>query len=162
YPTAQCRPNGWRGDSGNAIEREGDAALFRRKRIRKNRLRHWLKATAAGALDYTSAKEERKAGCETAEKRAGSEKKNAQDEKTSSADRVRKPAADGKHDGVRYEVRGEHPSTLVITCAQTPGHVRQRHVGDTSIQDLHEGGQRDRHPDQPGIVFRPPRLLTRL
>ena len=61
------------------------------------------------------------------------------------------PAADRQDDGVGDQIRRQHPGALVVARAKVARHVRQRHVGDARVEDLHERGQRDDNGNQPRI-----------
>ena len=71
-----------------------------------------------------------------------------------------KPAADRQNDGVRDQIRSQHPGALVVARAQISGHVRQGDVGDAGVEHLHERSQCHDHGNQPGIVLGPPNVLV--
>ncbi len=98
-------------------------------------------------------------GRRAAEKAGDGEDRDAEDEEVAAAHQARGPAAERKHDGVRDQVAGEHPGGLIGAGAERAADVRQRHVGDGGVEHLHEGRQRHRHGDQPGID---PRLPVRV
>src|SRR6185312_1529514 len=68
------------------------------------------------------------------------------------ADAAGEKAGERQRDGVTYRKGSDHPGALVRTHAKVAGDGRQRHVGDGSVQHLHERGQRqaDRREDQVG------------
>jgi hypothetical protein len=70
--------------------------------------------------------------------RAESKQEDAQQEEALSPEQTRQPSADGKIDGIRNEVRREHPGTLIVAGPQVARHVRQRDVGDAGVQHFHE------------------------
>ena len=55
---------------GDSVEREGQAALLRRKRVGQNGLRHRLKSAAARALNHAEQDQHRQAGRDAAQQRA--------------------------------------------------------------------------------------------
>ena len=62
-----------------------------------------------------------------------------------------KPAAHGQNDGVRNQIRGQHPGGFVDARRKIAGDIGQGHVDDRGIEHLHEGRQHDGHGDDPGV-----------
>jgi len=82
-------------------------------------------------------------------------------EKALPSDGAGDPAADRQDDGIRDQVRSEHPRTLVVASAQIAGHIRQGHVRDAGVEDLHESCEGDDDSNQPRIVLRLPNVPAR-
>ncbi len=68
----------------------------------------------------------------------------------------------GKNDGVGDEIGGEDPGGFLLRGAEAAGDVRQGDVGDGGVEHLHEGGQGDRHGDDPRIDAGTPGALFRV
>lgn len=66
------------------------------------------------------------------------------------ADALGQPAGDRDGDGVSDPERGDDPGPLAQRRAKVAGNGRDRHVGDSGIQHLHERRERQRngHNDQ--------------
>ncbi len=73
-----------------------------------------------------------------------------------------KPTAQRQHDGVRNKIRSEHPRALILPGRKTASDVRQRDVGDGSVEHLHERRQRHRQRDDPRIDRRTPGIAPDL
>src|SRR5262249_52946733 len=97
--------------------------------------------------------------CKPAEQRAQGEDREAYHEKSLPSKGRGEPSADGKDDCVGYQIRGQHPRALVVTCAKVPRHIRQRHVGDARVEVFHERGERYHSRDQPWIERRVPCVI---
>ena len=95
-----------------------------------------------------------------AEQRTDGEDGQTSHEKALAAESAGEPSADGQNDGIRDEIRSQHPGALVVARAQIAGHIGQRDVGDAGVEHLHERGQRHDHGDQPRIVLGPPDVLV--
>src|SRR5207237_10813017 len=108
-PSAERRSERRREHRRDAIEREREAALFRRKRVCQDRLRHRLEAPSSHALQDAKYQQQREARRETTEQRAQREDRETSGEEALSAERDREPPADWQHDGVGDEVRREDP-----------------------------------------------------
>jgi hypothetical protein len=134
-------------------------ALLRRERVRQDRLRHGLEAAAARPLQ--DAKHDHGGESRSGPAQEGTRRENAETdhEEPLAAEQADKPPADGQDDGIRYEVRREHPSALVASGAEAARHIRQRHVGDARVEHLHERRQRDHDRDQPRVGLRAPRAI---
>ena len=69
-PAAQRGPDRRRDDRGDAIEREGQPALLRRKSVRQDRLRHGLQSAAARALQDAKKNDRPQTGRDSAQQGA--------------------------------------------------------------------------------------------
>ena len=89
------------------------------------------------------------------------EQRHAAHVKPLASDDRREPSAQRQNDGVGNQIGREHPRALVGARREAPGNVRQRDVGDAGVQHLHEGRQRDRERNDPGIDRRAPLAVWR-
>ena len=105
------------------------------------------------ALQDAGDDQQRQRGGEAAEQRADGEHRHAGHVEALAPEAVGEPAGDGQDDGAGHQVAGEHPGGFFLAGAERAGHVGQGDVGDGGVEHLHEGRQRDRKRDQPGIVF---------
>ena len=72
-PAAEGGPDGGRHDRGDAVEREGQAALLRRKSVGQNGLRHGLQPAAARALQHAEEQQHPETGRSAAQQRTHGE-----------------------------------------------------------------------------------------
>ena len=135
-------------------------SLLRWKSVRQNGLRHRLQPAAARALQHPEEKKKPETRRDAAKQRTHGKDAQAGHEKALPPQGACEPAADRQDDGIRDQIRGQHPRALVVARAQIPGHVRQGHVGDAGVEHLHEGRQRHDNSNQPGIVLGPPNVLV--
>ena len=155
-PAAQGGPDRRRDDGGDAIEREGHAALPRRKSVRQDGLRHGLQSAPARALQHAKQNNRPEAGRNPAQQRTHGEDHQTHHEESLAAEHAGEPSADGQHDGIRNQVGSEHPGALVVARAQAARHVGQRDIGDARVEHLHEGRHGDHDADHPRIDLRHP------
>jgi hypothetical protein len=108
-------------------------------RPRQNGLSHGLQAAATHTLQHSEEQEKPEIRCDPAKQ--GTHSKDAQTghEKALPSEGACEPAADRQDDSIRNQIRSQHPRTLVVARAQIPGHIRQGHIGDAGVEDLHEG-----------------------
>jgi len=125
--------------------------FFARKRLAQDGLRNGLQRAAAQALQYAAENQYGKAGRQAACGGTDGEQHHASHVKALAAEQGGKPAAEREHDGVRHQVRGEHPGGFVHAGRKAAGDMRQRDVGHAGVQHLHEGGQHHGAGDHPGI-----------
>ena len=155
-PAAEGGADGWGDDDGHAVDGEGLAALFNGEGVCEDGLFGRCEAAAAGALQDAGDDEGAERGGDAAEEGADGEHGHAGHVETLAAEAVGEPAGDRKDDGRGDEIAGEDPGGFFLRCAQRAGDVRQGDVGDGGIEHLHEGGERDRERDDPGVKFRLP------
>ena len=148
-------------DDGEAVHGEGLAALFGREGIGEDGLLGGGEAAAADALQDAAEDEQRQRRGDAAERGADAEERDADHVELLAPDEGGHVGAGRKDDGVGDEVGGEDPGGFVLRGAEAAGDVRQGDVGDGGVEHLHEGGERDRHGDDPRIDARTPRLLDR-
>ena len=117
--------------------------LLRRKGLQQNRLRQRLQASAGESLQHAEEDERVEAGRHAAQQRGQGESGDADHQHAASAEAVRQPARHGQNDGVRHQVRRDHPRAFVDGGAQIARHVRHGDVHDRGVEDLHERGQHD-------------------
>src|SRR5438445_2474068 len=127
--------------------------------FRSNGLSHRLQSSSACPLQYAEQKQKPETRRQAAEQRTHRKHTETGHEKTLATQRAREPTADWQNDGIRDQIRGQNPGALIVARSQIAGHVRQRHVGDASVEYIHERGQRDDHSDEPRIEFRAPNIL---
>jgi hypothetical protein len=151
-PPAQGRPDRGCHDGRNAIQRKGQASLLRWKGICQDGLSHRLQPAAASTLQHPEEKKKAETWRHTAEQRTHGKDTQTGHEKALSSQGASQPAADWQDDRIRDQIRSQHPRTLVVARAQIPGHIRQGHVRDAGVEDLHEGSQRHHDRNEPGIV----------
>ena len=153
---AQRRSDRGSHDRGQPVEREGEAPLLRREHVGKDGLRHWLEPAATGPLDDARDDEAPEGRSQPAEQRTHGEEDEARREEPLATEGAGEPATDRQHDGVGNEIGREHPGALIVAGPEITRHVRQGHVGNAGVEDLHEGGQGHDDRDQPRVVARTP------
>ncbi len=153
-PAAERRPDHRRDHHGDAEQREGLAALFRREGSRQDRLRDRHHAAAAEALQDAEQQQRLQIPGKSAQHRAHGEQRQADQEEALAAEQPGEEAAGRQGDGVGDQIGGHHPGRLVLADPHAAGDVGQRHVGDGGVEHLHEGGERDHDGDQPRIGAR--------
>ena len=119
------------------------------------------KAAAANALQDAAEDKERKRRSDAAESRADAEERDADHVELLAPDEGGHVGAGGEDDGVGYEIRGEDPGGFVLRGAEAAGDVGQGDVADGGVEDLHEGGEGDRHGDDPRVDAGAPWALYR-
>ena len=67
------------------------------------------------------------------------------------ADGVAEPPGDGQNDAVSDEIGGQRPRRFIIGRRKLAGDMRQRHIDDGGVEDLHERRHSDNDGDQPRI-----------
>ncbi len=155
-PPAERGADGGRHHGGDSVEGEGHAALLGRERVGQNRLSHGLEPAAAESLDDAEQNQQSQTWGDAAEQRADGEQQEAKQEKSFPSEDARQPPADGKNNGVRDQIRREHPGAFIVAGAQVARHVRQCDVGDAGVEHLHERRHRHHDGDQPGVEPRFP------
>ena len=150
---AERRPQHRRHDGGDGGHREGGAALGGREGVEDDGLLVRLQPAAEEALEGAEHDELPEALRDAAQEREDREHDQADDEVALAADRVRQPARDRQHDAVGDEIGGQRVGGFVGRGRERAGDVGQRHVDDGGVQDLHEGRQRHRDGDEPGLYF---------
>ena len=150
-PSAEGRSDRRRDDCGDAVEREGQTALFGRESVRQDCLGHGLKPATADPLQNPKEDDGSEAWRDPTQKGAQSENYQTDHEKPFAAECSGKPSADGQHDGIRHEIGSEHPGALIVARAETAGHVGERDIGDARVEHLHESRHRDDNRNQPWV-----------
>ena len=150
-PPAKRRPDHRRDHHGDAEQRKRLAALFRRKCIREDRLRHRYHAAAAEALQDAKEQQRLQIPGEAAQHRGGREHPEADEEEALAAHHPGEERARRQDDRIRDQVGRHHPRSLVLAHPHAARDVGQRHVGDGGIEHFHEGCERDHRGDQPGV-----------
>ena len=150
-PAAKGGADGGREDGDEAVEGEGLAALLGLEGVGHDGLGHGLHAAAARALQNAADEQHGQRGRRAAEKAGDGKDDNAEQKEVAPSHDAGGPGADGQHDGVGDQIAGQHPGALVGACAQVAGNVRQGHVGDGGVENLHKGRQGYGGGDQPGI-----------
>ena len=153
---AERRPQHRRDDGGDGRDAESRAALGRREGVEDDRLLIGLHPAAKEALRQTEDDELRQTAGYAAQKRAHREHADADQEIALAAQEIAEPAGDGEHDAVGDEIGGQRPCRFVRARRETAGDMRQRHIDDGGVENLHEGRERDGDRDQPGIIGRLP------
>src|SRR3989441_11878707 len=100
-------------DDCDAVEREGEAALFGREGIGQDPLGHGLQSASARSLEDSKQNDRPETGCNTAQQRAQGEDRKTYHEEPFASQHAREPSADGQHDRVRNQIGSEHPGALV-------------------------------------------------
>ena len=149
-------------DDGEAVHGEGLAAFFGREGVGEDGLLGGGETAAADALQDAEEDQQRKRRGEAAEGGADAEERDADHVELLAPDEGGHVGAGGKDDGVGYEIGGEDPGGFVLRGAEAAGDVRQGDVGDGGVEHLHEGGEGDRHGDDPRVDAGPPWLLCGL
>src|SRR5262249_40081967 len=90
-----------------------------------------------------------------------SEDREAYHEKSFSSEGDSEPAADRQDDGIRYQVRCQHPRALVVACAEVSSHVWQRDIRNAGVEDFHERGYSNDNRNEPRVVLWLARRLGR-
>ena len=144
---------------GEAIHGEGLAALCGREGVGEDGLLGGCEAAAADALQDAAEDEDRQRRGEAAHRGADAEERDADHVELLAPDEGGHVGAGGKDDGVGDEVGGEDPGGFVLRGAEAAGDVRQGDVGDGGVEHLHEGGEGDRHGDDPRVDARAPWAL---
>jgi hypothetical protein len=150
-PAAQRGSKNGGNHHGDAEDREGKAALLRRKRVGQDRLRHRLQPASPRALQYPEQDHQPESRGHRAQDGAHREHGKTDQEEPLAADQGDEPSGEGQHDGVRDEIRGQDPRALVRRGAQAARHVGQGHIGDARVEDLHERREGNDDCDQPGV-----------
>ena len=150
-PSTERRANGGGGDDGHAVESEGGGALLRREGVDQDGLLDRGEAATADSLENAEEDKEREAGSDAAEERAYGKEEHADHVIAFAAKDAAEPGGKGEDNGVGNEVAGEDPGAFVIADGEAAGDVGEGDVGDGGVEELHEGGQRDRECDDPGI-----------
>src|SRR6185369_17686345 len=127
------------------------AALVRRKRFHQDRLADRDQGAPRGSLENPEEYQCRQIGRGAAEERGQREQHDAGHQEALAAEHARQPAGHRQYHGVGDEVGGQDPGDLVRTGIEAPLHVRQGHVGDRGVDDLHDGGEHDGNGDQPFV-----------
>src|SRR6185312_4957677 len=94
------------------------------------------------ALDRPEEHQHAEAGREAAEQRTEREQQRRPDEGLHFAECARQESRQRQRNRIGHGERGDHPDRLVLTRAQVARDGRQRNVGDSQVQHLHEGRQR--------------------
>ncbi len=145
----------------HAVDGKGHAALFRREGVGQNGLLAGLQSSAGSALQDAEEDQHAEGGRKAAKQRGQREEQDAGHVKALAADAVGDPAADGQHHGIGDQVTGEHPGGFVAAGGERAADMRHGYVGDGGVERLHEGGQRDRDGDDPGIGAGLPGVMKR-
>ena len=153
---AERRPQHRGDDDRDRGHAEGGAALGRREGIEDDRLLIGLQSAAEKALRQPEHDELDEAAGDSAEKRADREHGDADQEIPLSPQQIAEPAGNRQHDAVGDEIGRQGPGRLVVARRHGAGDMRQSHIDDRRVEDLHEGGERRHHRDQPGVVARLP------
>ncbi len=132
---------------------------MRLERVCHDGLGHGLKSAPAGSLENAEQQQHRQGGRRAAQEAGNGENHNAEEEEVLAPHHARRPGAQGQNDGVRNQVAGQHPGSLVRTCAQAARDVRQGHIGNGGVEHFHKRRQRHGRSDQPGIDARLPHRL---
>src|SRR5215831_8752284 len=93
-PPTQDRANRRRQHGRNSVQREGHAALLRRKRVGQNRLGHRLKSATTRSLEGAEHDQHPEAWGGTAQHRTECEEQDTEDKETLAAEADRQPSAD--------------------------------------------------------------------
>ncbi len=156
---AERRPEHGRHHGRHGGHPEGRPALGGRERVENDRLLARLQAAAEEALHQAEHDDLAQALRDAAQEGRHREHRDADQEVALAPDRVGEPAGDGQDDAVGDEIGGERVGRLVARGGERPRDVGQRHVDDRGVEDLHEGGERHRDGDQPGVVGGFPALV---
>ncbi len=160
-PTTHRGTDRWSHDYCHSIYGERHTSFFWREGICENRLLTRLQSAASRPLDHAAKHKDAERRRQPAKERSQRKQKYAAHVETLAAKPIGHPSADGKHHGVRHQVRGQHPGALVRARGKVPCNVRQRHVSDGAIERLHESCQRHRDCNQPWIRSRLPSVMKR-
>ncbi len=150
-PSAQRRADGRRGDDRHAVERESRGALVGGKRIDQDRLLHRSQSPAANALQHAKENQPAETWREPAEQRGDGEQRDATHVVILAAEDAAEPRAERQNDRVGHQIAGQHPSAFVAADGEAAGDVRQRHVGDGGVEQLHERGEGHGQRDEPRV-----------
>ena len=153
---AERRPQHRRDDGGDGRDAESRGAFGRRECVEDDRLLIRLHPAAKEALRQTEDDELRQTAGYAAQKRAHREHADADQEIALAAQEIAEPSGNGEHDAIGDEIGGERPCRFVRARRETAGDVRQRHIDDGGVENLHEGRERDGDRDQPGVIGRLP------
>ena len=153
---AECWADCGCADDCQAIHREGLSALGWRKGIGEDGLFGGREAAAADSLQDPAKDKNGQRWREAAQGGADAEERDADHVELLASDEGGHVGAGREDDGVGDKIRGEHPGGFVLRCAEASRDVGQGDVGDGGVKHLHEGGEGDRHGDDPWIDAGPP------
>src|SRR5258708_19012810 len=154
-PSAQRRPNRRRRHNRHAVQRERRCPLRRRERVHQNRLLHGRQSSAAYSLQNAEKDQHPQARRKSAKQRTDRKQRHANHVVTLPSENPAQPRRKRQDHRVRNQLARQHPRALVRAHRQPTRDVRQRHVGNRRVQQLHERGQRNRNRDEPRVDRRP-------
>jgi hypothetical protein len=135
----------------DSINRKCEAALLGRKSVGQNRLRQGLQTSAAGSLKHAEQQQKSEVRGDATEQGTDGKNRHARHEEALASEETDQPSGNRENDGVGDQIRGEHPSALIVARAEVAGDVRQGDVRDGSVEHFHERGQRNGDGNEPGI-----------
>ena len=122
-PAAERRSDHRRDHDRDAVDRKGLAALFRRKRVGKDRLLAGGHAAAAEPLQDAEQHQRLQIPGEAAQQRGERKGRDADHVEALAADHRRQPARDRQHDGVGDEIAGDDVSAFVDPDRESAGDI---------------------------------------
>ncbi len=140
----------------HSVNGKRHAALGRRKCIRKDGLLARLQASAPGALQDAEKHQQPEARRQPAKETARREKRHARHVEALAPESRGQPRADGQHDAVGNQIARQNPGGLVGASPKAARDMRQRDIGNGSVEHFHKRRQRDGEGDQPRVVPRMP------
>ncbi len=150
-PTAEHRPDRRGRYQHNGVESEGRSTLGRRKGIHQNGLRYGGEASTGDALEDAADQHYLQGGRDAAEKRHGCEENYARQIVVFASKGPAQPGAHGQDHCIRDQVGGQDPRHFIVAATEATADIRERNIGDRSVEQLHEGGNRNRHGDNPRV-----------
>ena len=153
-PPTEHRAEDWRDDDAEAPEAHGTPAVLWWEGFEEDCLRKRLHRAACRTLDQSKSDQQRQVGCEAAKQRRDRESDDRCHQQALAPEVGREPSGQRQDDGIGHEVRSQHPCRFVDRRREVAGDVRQRHVDDRRVEDLHEGREHDRNGHDPRIDVR--------
>ncbi len=129
--------------------RHGEAPLVEREDLPEDGLRERDDGAPTEPLEDARDDQGGEVGRGAGQERARHEEHGADQKEALAPEYPHQPAGGGDHHGVSGEIRGDHPGHFIQPGRQGALEVRQDHVGDARVQDLHEGHHHDGEGDGP-------------
>ena len=148
-PAAQGGPEDGGHHDAHPPRGHGHAALPQREDLPHDRLRQRHEGAAADALEHAGEEQHRDVRGEPAQHRGQGEDHRAREEEALAPEGGGQPPRGGEDDRVGGQIGGEDPRHLVDAGRQRSLDVREGHVGDGDVEDLHHRDQHDGAGDRP-------------
>src|SRR3984957_13446999 len=125
----------------SVIHPPGGGAFIGGERVDQDGLFDGRQPSAPNSLQHAEENQPAETRREATQQRGQRKRRDAAHVVVLAAEDAAEPGAERQNDGVGNQVAGEHPSAFVAADGQAASDVRQRHIGDGGIEQLHEGRQ---------------------